>query len=91
MVNSDALAELPADLQEAVKKAAVDAAEFYNEIWADYNDKCQGTMEELGMTFTTLTDEERAEWVAYGESISGELASLVGEDFYNQVKDILSK
>lgn len=91
IVNQEALAELPADLQEAVKKAAVDAAEFYNEIWEGYNSECQAAMEEQGMTFTTLTDAERAEWVAYGESLSSKLASLVGEDFYNQVKDILSK
>ena len=82
-VNSDALAELPADLQEAVMKAGQDAAAFYNTTWRDYDAQCADKMVELGMTYTELTDDERAQWTAYGESIRPDLIKLIGEDFYN--------
>jgi hypothetical protein len=47
-------------------------------------------MEELGMSYYTLTDSERAEWIAYGQSLQDQFKSLVGEDFYNQAVAILN-
>lgn len=90
IVNSEALAELPEELQDAVKKAAADADAYYNEIWAGYDAECQSTMEAEGMTYTNLTDEERAEWTAYGESLSDQFVEIIGADFYNQAMDIIS-
>lgn len=84
MVNSGALAELPEDLQEQVRKAALDAADFYNEIWEQYNNEAADAMVEQGMEFYYLTDEDRAAWSAYAETIMPNLIEQVGQDFYDQ-------
>ena len=88
-VNADAFNELPEDLQEQVRKAAVDAAAFYNEIWADYDSKCKDTMEELGMTYTVLTDEEHAAWTEYGDSLTDQFIDIIGEDFFKEAKAVI--
>jgi TRAP-type C4-dicarboxylate transport system substrate-binding protein len=89
LVNQDALKSLPAELQDAVRKAATDAAAFYNTTWRDYNAQCADSMKELGMTYYALTDAERAEWINYGRSLEENFKSLVGEDFYKQGVAIL--
>ena len=86
IVNSDALAELPEDLQEAVKKAAADTDAFYNETWNQYDSECKAAMEEQGMTYTVLTDEEHQAWSEYGASLTDTFIEIIGEDFYNQAK-----
>jgi TRAP-type C4-dicarboxylate transport system substrate-binding protein len=84
LVNQEALSTLPAELQDAVKKAAADSVAFYNETWRKYDAECAAAMEKLGMTYYTLTDEEHAEWINYGRSLEDEFKSLVGEEFYSK-------
>jgi TRAP-type C4-dicarboxylate transport system substrate-binding protein len=55
----------------------------------EYDAECAAAMEELGMSYYSLTDSERAEWIAYGQSLQDQFKSLVGEDFYNQAVEIL--
>jgi len=84
VVNKEAFEELPAELQEQVRKAALDAADFYNEIWRQYDAECADAMVELGMDYYRLTDDERAEWTEYARSLDSTFQELVGKDFYDQ-------
>lgn len=90
IVNTDAFNELPADLQDAVREAAIEACAFYDDLWEGYNAECEAGMADVGISYYKLTDEERAEWTAYARSLDDKLVELVGKDFYDEAIGIIN-
>ena len=62
-INYDFYKSLPADLQEAVTKAALDACDYDLQLSADGEESAYKILEEKGMTITHLTDEQRQAFV----------------------------
>lgn len=90
IVNSEAMNALPEDLQAAVTEAAIEACAYYDELWAEYNAACEDEMDDVGISYYRLTDDERAEWIEYARSLDTKLSGIVGNDFYNQAIAIIN-
>ncbi|MCI8853408.1 MAG: TRAP transporter substrate-binding protein [Lachnospiraceae bacterium] len=90
IVNTKAFEELPADLQEKVREAAIEACAFYDELWEGYNNECAEEMTKKGITYYELNDEERQTWTEYARSLDAKLIEVVGEDFYNEAIGIIN-
>jgi TRAP-type C4-dicarboxylate transport system substrate-binding protein len=90
IVNTDAFNQLPADLQAAVREAAVEACVFYDDLWADYNIACEEGMEGVGISYYNLIDDERQARTDYARSLDEKLAGIVGQSFYDQAIGIIN-
>ena len=90
IVNSEAFAALPEDLQAAVTEAAIESCAFYDDLWVQYDAECADAMIEKGIEYYTLTDSDRAAWEEYARSLDTTLAETVGVDFYNQAMEIIN-
>lgn len=81
--NMDLWESFPADIQEALLKAADEATAFMLAKEAEDNSAAIGSLQEAGVTIVELTEEERAEWVAVADSMTDWSKEFVGADVYD--------
>lgn len=89
IVNTEAYNALPSDLQALVSKAAWESADFYNELWGEYNIACESALEEVGISYYHVTEEDRAAWNEYARSLDAELRETVGADYWDRTMAVL--
>lgn len=74
---------MPADIQEAIQKAADEYAQSqYENIVLD-EETVFDTLKENGMTITELSDEDIAAWHESADAMTDYFKEYVGEDIYN--------
>jgi len=77
---------LPADIRTQLDRAMAEATVYANGIAKGENDKAMAAMLAAGTTeFYTLTDDERAQWVAALRPVHAAMADRVGADLLAQV------
>ena len=81
--NMDLWDEFPADIQEAIYKAADEATAFMLEDEAAQDIVAYGVLADGGMKIVELTDSERAEWVAVAKDMEDWSRNFVGADVYD--------
>ncbi len=92
LFNEDSWNKLPADCQEAIEGIVGWTCSIWPEIEAADFEASRTMMEDAGCTFSDLTPEEEAQWVAVAEGLVTEDIAKVdglglpGTAFYNSVK-----
>jgi TRAP-type C4-dicarboxylate transport system substrate-binding protein len=76
---------LPADIQDAITKAALDffIAQGAQEQF-DNQSVLEALSDELGMTVTTISDADREEWIAYARSLDDRFREYIGEEAFDE-------
>lgn len=77
--------ELPDDLKEAVKEAAIEAMEYQGQKEVKDTEKAFEELKDRGIEVYRLTDEERQTWIDYARSKDDEFKEFVGEDVFNEI------
>jgi len=83
--------QLTPELQEAVQRAATEAAEYQNQLQKEDTDRAYEVLEENGLQVTLLTPEQKQAWIDYGRSFDATFSNMVGEEVFNQIMDISAK
>ena len=83
--------QLTPELQEAVQRAATEAAEYQNQLQKEDTDRAYEVLEENGLQVTLLTPEQKQAWIDYGRSFDATFSDMVGEEVFNQIMDISAK
>lgn len=85
MVNKQFYESLTAEEQEALREAAFEAQAYQREEKAIEDAEFKKYLEEQGMTITTLTAEERAQWVETVQPIYEKYKGELGEDLVDRL------
>jgi len=81
----------PADIQEAIQKAADDYALKQYELISADDEKAFSALEEKGMTITELTEEEMDAWRQSGAALSDKFREFIGADVYDNYMEIAER
>lgn len=92
VMNMDLFNSLDAEAQEIMLECAQEAAGvFYRETEEASIVDAYTYMEENGIQIYTLTDEERAAWTAYADSLQDEFRDIVGAEIYDEVMAVVDE
>jgi TRAP-type C4-dicarboxylate transport system substrate-binding protein len=84
VVSDKAWDALTPELQEAVTKAAWEAAALESKEQAADQAKADTELEEKGITVSIPTDEQRQAWIDYSDGLIENYKTIVGADFYEE-------
>lgn len=87
LMNKKKFDSLPADIQEIILQAGQDALNYQRGITADLEAKATEAFKTMGISIHTLTDEQRAEFVAATQPVWAEFASEIPEEVMKLVQD----
>lgn len=90
-VSASSWEKLPDDLKAAVEEAAWEAMYYHAELEIDDYNKAIDELKNKGMQVYELSDEERQAWIDYARSLDEKLKSIIGEDVFNQVMEIVKR
>jgi TRAP-type C4-dicarboxylate transport system substrate-binding protein len=77
--------ELPDDLKQIVREAAIEAAKLQGQVEKEDNKKVLNELESLGMNVHRLTPEERQEWIDYSKTLEPQYKETIGAELYDEV------
>lgn len=80
---------LPADYQEIVKDASVEAGTYQREINREANDKYLQSLIDEGMTYTEISDEDRAAMQEAIQPVIDEYSETIGQDLVDEVYEAI--
>lgn len=75
---------LPADVQKALKEAAVEAAVYQRQVVVDEEKALFADMAKKGMTITNLTKEQKGEFVKVMAPVYDEYRGILGKEFVDK-------
>ena len=75
---------LPADLQEIVTNASMDAADYCHELMVEANTAYLKTIEDSGTEIYTLSEEETAAFKEACQSVYDEYRDVIGGDLLDR-------
>jgi len=84
VVSDKAWNALTPELQEAVTKAAWEAAALESAEQSADQAKANAELEAKGIVVTVPTDEQRQAWIDYSDSLVDQYKAIVGEAFYDE-------
>lgn len=85
MANEEAFSQLPEDLQQIVRRCALEVMEEQYRVSRDQNQQAMEKMEELGVQVVRLTEEQRNVWEENARQTAPVLRRQIGEETYDQV------
>lgn len=88
LVGNDFWNQLTPELQDAVQRAATEAAEYQNQIQIEDTERAYQVLEENGLQITLLTPEQKQTWVDYGRSFDDTFREMVGADVFDEIMAI---
>ncbi|MDT8900530.1 TRAP transporter substrate-binding protein [Anaeroselena agilis] len=83
-VNKKFYDNLPADIQKALKEAAVEAGAYQRQVVVDEEKALFADMEKRGMKITNLTKEEKLAFVKAMAPVYDEYRGILGKDFVDK-------
>lgn len=88
LIGNDFWNQLTPELQEAVQRAATEAAEYQNQIQMEDTEQAYQVLEENGLQITLLTPEEKQTWIDYGRSFDDTFRDMVGAEVFDEIMAI---
>lgn len=88
LINSELFESMSAEDQAIIQETAWEASNYAIEMLDKDYETALATMEEAGIQLHYLTDDERAAWTEYTESVLPKLESFVDAETYAQVKAV---
>lgn len=84
---------LTAEQQQMLAETADEAGVFNNQLQEEAESEARQKLLDAGVTITTLTDEQKAEWIEAGQSFYAEASATLGwsEGLYDTVKAAYTK
>ncbi|MCD8510779.1 MAG: TRAP transporter substrate-binding protein [Bacillus sp. (in: Bacteria)] len=76
---------LPAEFQEIVQEAAVEAGQYQRQLNREANNEYLQSLIDAGMTYTEISDEARAEMREAIQPVLDQYSERIGQDLVNQV------
>lgn len=80
---------LPADYQEIVTDASVEAGKYQREINREANDEYLQSLIDEGMTYTEISDEDRAAMQEAIQPVIDEYSETIGQDLVDEVYEAI--
>lgn len=85
VINKQFLDSLPADFQQIVKDAAIEARDYNRKLSKEDEAKSLGLLQKEGMKVTELTDEQKAEFKKAMNQIYIDIKADVGDELFDQL------
>jgi len=82
-INSDLWKSMPADIQEIMQKAAVEARDYQRNLNKEYRVKYEEELKAAGMEINELTDENLQKFVDSAYSVYPQFTDLIDKDIYD--------
>jgi TRAP-type C4-dicarboxylate transport system substrate-binding protein len=83
VISDKAWTALTNEQQEAVRKAAWEAAALETKEQIADQESANADLESKGVKITQITDEQYAAWIAYNDSLKDRYKEIVGAEFYD--------
>jgi len=84
-INSTLWNKLPSDIQEIMKKAAVEARDYQRQLNKEYRVKYREELKTAGMQINDLSDENLQKFVDSARSVYPQFTNLIDKDIYDAV------
>lgn len=84
IISDKAWNSITPEQQEAVRKASWEAVNIQSKEQMEFTEQAYAAMEEKGIKVTTLTPEQKQEWVDYAKSQEDAYKKIIGDEMYDE-------